>query len=298
MTSEFVYGSVCSGIEATSIAWKDLGWRCAFLSEIAEFPRALLKQRFSEVPLHGDFTTIEKGMYEQIDLLCGGVPCQSFSLAGDRRGMDDSRGLLALQFAKLASRLRPRWTFIENVPGLLSSNKGIDFSSILSSLAELGYGVCWRVLDAKDFGVPQRRKRLFIIGYLGDWRPSAAVLFESKSLCRYTPQSQETKPYANALTANGVGAGGGPDDNSAQGNHLIAFSAKGISSEPDSVRRLTVIETERLQGLPDNWTQVSFHGKPAADSHRYKAVGNSMAVPVISWLGKRIAFVNSKLSLC
>lgn len=177
-----IFGSVCSGIEAASVAWRPLGWRAAFVSEIEAFPRAVLQHRHPETPLHGDFTTIEAGRYEPIDLLVGGTPCQSFSVAGLRGGLSDERGNLALEYLRLADRLRPRWLVWENVPGVLSSNGGRDFGAILGGMVELGYGFAYRVLDAQFFGLAQRRRRVFVVGYLGDWRRAAAVLFERHGL--------------------------------------------------------------------------------------------------------------------
>jgi DNA (cytosine-5)-methyltransferase 1 len=190
------FGSVCSGIEAASVAWEPLGWRPSFYSEIAKFPRAVLAHHYPEVPLHGDFTTIEAGRYDPIDLLVGGTPCQSFSVAGLRAGLDDDRGNLALEFCRLARRLGPRWVIWENVPGVLSLDGGRAFGSILGGLAECGYGLSYRVLDAQYArvdgyarAVPQRRNRVFVVGYLGDWRRAAAVLFEPESL-RGNPPSR------------------------------------------------------------------------------------------------------------
>ena len=186
-----IYGSVCSGIEAATVAWEPLGWKPSFFSEIEKFPRAVLEHHYPDTPLHGDFTTIKENEYEPIDLLVGGTPCQSFSVAGLRKGMDDERGNLALEYLKLAKRLGPRWLVWENVPGVLPSNGGRDFGSFLGALVELGYGWSYRVLDAQYFGVPQRRRRVFVVAYLGDWRPAAAVLFERESLSRNTPPSRK-----------------------------------------------------------------------------------------------------------
>jgi DNA (cytosine-5)-methyltransferase 1 len=186
------YGSVCSGIEAATSAWHSLGWVPSFFSEIEEFPRRVLEHHYPDVPLHGDFTTIGADDYGSIDLLVGGTPCQSFSVAGLRGGMDDERGNLALEYLKLAQRKRPRWLVWENVPGVLSSNGGRDFGAFLGGLVELGYGFAYRVLDAQYFGVAQRRRRVFVVGYLGDWRPAAAVLFERQSLQGHSAPSRET----------------------------------------------------------------------------------------------------------
>ena len=208
------YGSVCSGIEAASVAWHPLGWRASFLSEIEAFPRAVLSHHYPKVPLHGDFTTIRKDQYEPIDLLVGGTPCQSFSIAGLRGGLGDDRGNLALEYLRLADRLRPRWLVWENVPGVLSSAGGRDFGAILGGLVELGYGFAYRVLDAQyvrvdGFGraVPQRRRRVFVVGHLGDWRRAAAVLFERESLSgNSAPRRQAGQGVARAITA-GFGTG-------------------------------------------------------------------------------------------
>jgi DNA (cytosine-5)-methyltransferase 1 len=176
------FGSVCSGIEAASVAWHPMGWRASFLSEIEPFPCSALKHHYPEVPLHGDFTTIKKDQYDAIDVLVGGTPCQSFSVAGLRKGLDDPRGNLMLGYLALADKYRPDWLVWENVPGVLSSNGGRDFGTFLGGLGQLGYGFAYRVLDAQHFGVPQRRRRVFVVGCLGDWRRAAAVLFERHSL--------------------------------------------------------------------------------------------------------------------
>ena len=202
-----IFGSVCSGIEAASVAWKPLGWRCAFMSEIDKFPRAVLTARHPATPLHGDFTTIRRGCYDDIDVLVGGTPCQSFSVAGLGGGLADDRGNLALEYLRLAARLRPRWLVWENVPGALSKNRGRDFGSILGGLAQLGYGFAYRVLDAQFFRIPQRRRRVFVVGHLGDWRRAAAVLFERESLSGDPPPRRQTGKDAAADPSAGAGDG-------------------------------------------------------------------------------------------
>lgn len=153
-----IYGSVCSGIEAATVAWEPLGWTPAWFAEIEPFPSAVLQHHYPEVPNHGDFTTLNPSNCSPIDLLVGGTPCQSFSVAGKRAGTDDPRGVLAFEFLALCSRLRPRWFVFENVPGLLSSSKGEDFTAWLREAVKLGYGCAWRILDARFFGVAQRRR--------------------------------------------------------------------------------------------------------------------------------------------
>jgi DNA (cytosine-5)-methyltransferase 1 len=200
------YGSVCSGIEAASVAWHDLGWEPQWFSEIEQFPSEVLKHRFPTVPNLGDMTTINQNPIANerpIDLLVGGTPCQSFSVAGLRKGLDDPRGNLMLTFLSIADKFRPKWLVWENVPGVLSSNGGKDFGTFLGALGELGYGFAYRVLDAQHFGVAQRRRRVFVVGYLGDWRVAAAVLFERESLQGNTKPSRKKR---EEVTANVEGS--------------------------------------------------------------------------------------------
>lgn len=185
------YLSVCSGIEAASVAWCDLGWEAAGFSEIERFPSEVLRHRFPNVRNYGDMTNFKEWQdVGTVDLLVGGTPCQSFSVAGLRKGLDDPRGNLMLSFGAMASHFRPKWVVWENVPGVLSSNGGRDFGTFLGMLAECGYGFAYRVLDAQYFGVAQRRRRVFVVGHLGDWRCAAAVLFESESLSGNPPPSR------------------------------------------------------------------------------------------------------------
>lgn len=182
------YGSVCSGIEAATCAWHGLGWEPVWFSEIEKFPNRILQYHYPTVPNLGDMTKLAQHKTfndEPIDLMVGGTPCQSFSIAGLRRGLDERRGNLSLEFCRLLIAKKPRWFVWENVPGVSSSSGGRDFETILAAFQECGYSCAWRVLDAQYYGVPQRRRRVFVIGYFGtDWRPPFAVLFERESLRR------------------------------------------------------------------------------------------------------------------
>ena len=453
------YGSVCSGVEAATVAWDELGWKPQWFSEIEQFPSAVLDHHYPGVPNMGDMTKHKEWNNGAIDLLVGGTPCQSFSVAGLRKGLDDPRGNLMLTYLAIAEQYRAKWLVWENVPGVLSSNGGKDFGAFLGALGQLGYGFAYRVLDAQYFGVPQRRKRVFVVGCLGDWRSAAAVLFESHSLQGHSAPGREKGqkpspavttgapfsrtgnervecdaivPYTASSFGNykeGVGTvraaggdlGGGsetlavpiafggqmsnvqtdndlsqtlqaknpqavmtgqwPKDiactlNAAFGSKmgledqhinggaslfvpvtydmkqhhnpqptdtfalttgncntirgdsplvaqqsfgipgnwigrkpenggnavephfdrspcLTAADRHGVSTE-NAVRRLTPTECERLQGFPDNYTQIPYRKKDAEncpDSPRYKAMGNSMAVPVMKWIGERIEMV-------
>ena len=187
------YLSVCAGIEAASVAWHPLGWKAAGYSEIEPFPSAVLKHHYPDVTNFGDMTKFKEWNLDSIDLLVGGTPCQSFSVAGLRKGLADPRGNLALVYCGILDHFRPKWFVWENVPGVLSSNGGRDFGSFLGALAELGYGFAYRVLDAQYFGVAQRRRRVFVVGYLGDWRPAAKVLFERESMRGDSAPSREKR---------------------------------------------------------------------------------------------------------
>ena len=359
------YGSVCSGVEAASVAWEPLGWEPVFFSEVEAFPSAVLAHHWPDVPNQGDMTQFEKWGYESgdIDVLVGGTPCQSFSVAGMRGGLADSRGNLALTYMRMVDQLRPQWTVWENVPGVLSSGGGRDFGSIVGALDELGYSCSWRVLDAQNFGVPQRRRRVFLVGCAsGDWRDPAQVLFESGCGGRDFEKGRETREedsgssikcfagnkestvaaivqttmhdYSRAdgfntvLHANNVAptiTSSGPPysrtgNQGSEVDALVAFSSNmsvpdcrqdnksptlklggqgggnppAISSHKTGVRRLTPTEAERLQGFPDGHTDIGWKGKPTPDSHRYKAMGNSMAVPVMRWIGERIQAIRGQ----
>ena len=332
------YGSVCSGVEAATVAWHSLGWQAQWFSEIEKFPSAVLQHHYPDTPNHGDMTGFKEWPNDPIDVLVGGTPCQSFSVAGLRKGLADPRGNLMLTYLAIAAQYQPKWLVWENVPGVLSSNRGRDFGTFLGALAELGYGFAYRVLDAQYFGVAQRRKRVFVVGYLGDWKRAAAVLFERESMSGHTAPSREAgqeaaptvtqgAPFsrtgnerveAEAVVAQCLTTRTGSAYDPTTETLPIAFGAQNSANQGDSVstevtptldksktpavmndlqvRRLTPTECERLQGFPDNFTQIPWRNKAAEDcpdGPRYKAMGNSMAVPVMRWIGERIEMVES-----
>ena len=179
------YLSVCSGIEAASVAWESLGWTPVAFAEIERFPSQVLAHHFPGVPNLKDMTRYKEWDIDRgaVDLIVGGTPCQSFSVAGLRKGLEDPRGNLALTFLGMVDHFKPEWVIWENVPGVLSSSGGRDFGSFLGALGQLGYGFAYRVLDAQYFGVPQRRRRVFVVAHSsGDSRRAAEVLFEPESL--------------------------------------------------------------------------------------------------------------------
>lgn len=188
----FRYVSIFSGVEAATLAWEPLGWEPVAFSEIEPFPCAVLANRWPDVPNLGDITKIDwkEEIDGAIDLVVGGSPCQSFSVAGKREGLKGASGLM-FEYIRCVQELRPRWFLWENVPGALTSEDGGAFGQLLREMDELGYSLAWRVLDAQFFGVAQRRRRLFLVGHLGAESP-AEVLFEPDCLSG-NPQSSREK---------------------------------------------------------------------------------------------------------
>lgn len=430
-----------SGIGAPELAMPD--WTWLWHAEIEKFPSAVMADRFPHSVNLGDVAAddfCDRALaVGRPDVLVFGSPCQSFSVAGKRLGLDDPRGNLALVALGLVARLRPRWFVFENVPGLLSSAKGSDFGLFLRAVEECGYSGAWAVLDAQHFGVAQRRRRVFVVGHAGDWRGPTAVLLEPESVCGDSaPRRGPGESIAPTIagSSNGGGANGpGRDADSAPslivepinetrrasvpvgftyeiapcidasgcgfaragdkrgqdpvvavsllvsnaegsdgftltqaniGKHVnnqtplvpvqllggidyennghtsdqptgpllkgspsgggrplpaVAFAqnqsgelrtseachtlntnchASGrnapMAQTASGVRRLTPVECERLQGMPDGHTAITYRHKPAADGPRYKAIGNSMAVPVVRWILRRIEIVDALLT--
>lgn len=202
------YISLFSGIEATTVAWHQLGWKPIAYAEIEPFPKAVLRQHYPEVPDLGDMTKVDwKQYHHAADVVVGGSPCQAFSIAGLRKALDDPRGQLMLEYLRACAEIDPEWIVWENVPGVLSAERGRAFRSLLEAVAELwpDGGAAWRVLDAQFFGVAQRRERVFLVVNTRDWRRAAPVLFERESLCWDHQSSREKRKSLAGGTAGGVG---------------------------------------------------------------------------------------------
>ncbi len=337
------YGSVCSGIEASTVAWRHLGWECAFVSEIDAFASAVLKERLPAVPNLGDFTKIEKGCYDgEIDLLVGGTPCQSYSYAGLRGGIADARGGLAVEFAGLAFRTDVRWLVWENVTGVLTSGGGRDFAAFLSALAGWdvpvpangwknsgvvtcapgGFGLSWRVLDARytrvqqfPRGVPQRRRRVILVGCRGDWESAAEVLIGGELCGGFDPPSREARLQSAPDNGAGLAERASAEcfpidmmniegrtsclrtkcyDEAGTAMYTLRSSHVGAVCTPHDLRRLMPVESERLMGFPEGWTDVPWKGGRAPGGYRHRALGNSMCVNVMAWVGERIDAVDKE----
>lgn len=290
-------GTVFSGAEGFGLGLERAGlhvlWRC----EVEPFCRELLQRHWPGSVVYGDVRALDGRRVPRVDVLCGGFPCQDVSVAGSRAGLAGERSGLFFEFMRLVAEIAPRWVVIENVPGLLSSNEGRDMGVVLGVLADLGYGWCYRVLDAQYFGVAQQRRRVFIVGCLGDGAGAAQVLLEPES-CGGDPPTRPGPPEEPAGAAGGdFGARRVP----AVAHCLIAGRKRNGGERQDgtretliptthrgerAVRRLTPMECERLQGFPDGWTE----GFP--DATRRRMVGNAVPVPVAAWIGRRIKEVD------
>lgn len=349
---KLTYGSVCSGIEAVSVAWSGLNLKPIWFSEIEPFPCAVLAHHYPAVPNHGDMTTLPErilsGEIEAPDILVGGTPCQAFSVAGLRNSLNDERGNLTLVFVRILNaintirrrhRLPDAVVLWENVPGVLSTRDnafGCFLAALLGESKEListgsrwtGAGIvrsdeceiAWRILDAQYFGVPQRRRRVFLVAGNRD-RRVAQILFEQPGESRNPEQSRKKGEESSAFIESSFGTyresdvggtvkrtGGALSGGSETllvskiGATLsTGFGGRGVDSDQicngncvinyPKVRKLTPVECERLQGFPDNYTLIPWRNKPAEqcpDTPRYKAIGNSMAVPVMRWIGERM----------
>ena len=293
-------GSLFTGIGGFDLAAERAGMEIAWQSEIDPYASKVLARHWPDTPNLGDIHGVADEAGRNVDLLVGGFPCQSYSVAGGRGGLADDRGALWWEFHRLIREGQPAWVVGENVPGLLSSAGGRDFATIIRSLVQLGYGVVWRVLDAQYFGVAQRRRRVFIVGHSGG-RPRPEVLALAEGLSGDSAPGRSERTVASALTVNSAGGGGGVDDNTAQANHLVtvgpltsgmwrgprgteAVDSKHLVESKVGVRRLTPLETERLQGFPDGWTDIP----GMSDRQRYRQTGNAVAVPVAEWIMRQM----------
>lgn len=312
------FGSLFTGVGGFDLGFERAGMKCAWQCEIDSHARKVLDRRWVEVRKFEDVRDVTGNDAESVDVIAGGFPCQDVSVAGRRAGFAGERSGLWFEFARVISELKPRWVVIENVPGLLSSNRGRDFETVLSTLVEFGHGISWRILDAQFFGVPQRRRRVFIVGSFGNGR-AAEILFERKRLRGdIAPSGGEGEKYPGSI-ANCITAREGQrmnetvetlipvmmeyghkqtdkppivwdfhygevrlQENSTTPTLTSHYGSGGNNTAFVDVRRLTPVECCRLQGFPDDWNDN------VSDTQRYKQMGNAVCVNVAEWIGKRI----------
>ena len=270
-------------MEAATVAWHPLGWQPVAFSEIEPFPSALLKHKYPNIPNYGDLTKFDEWPIQPgtVNLIVGGTPCQAWSVAGKRMGLDDPRGRVALAYAGLIEKLRPKWIVWENVPGVYSAGKpgGSDFAAFVGTLVKLGYHIAYRTLNAEYFGVPQRRRRCILVGYLGDWRPAAAVLFEPESLRRDIKKGRKKGEGIASGPKGGVGPGDGRGCNWDGGQVTQALDSSSLTqyqTMPDKNRFPAVLQ-------PVCATGETTHSLTA--SHRGSEDGTGRGTPIICATG-------------
>ena len=271
-----------SGIGGFDLAMRNLGHETVGACEIDKYARSVYARQFPGVAIWENATAIKPKELPDFDILCAGFPCQAFSIAGKRRGFDDTRGSLFFEIARIAKEKRPSILFLENVKGLLFHDKGKTFLTIIRTLDELGYNVQWQIINSKYF-VPQNRERVFIVGYSRGKRkrkifPIGNHDTEIKrngkknmiAIPVLTPDRIKKRQNGRRFKTNGE-----------ESFTLTAQDKHGIF-DGTRIRRLTPLECERLQGFPDNWT------KGISDSQRYKCVGNAVTVPVVEFIVKEL----------
>lgn len=286
---------VFAGIGGMSLAFQRTGATIRWQCESDPYRQAVLREHFPGATLYPDVNEIPKDA-ERVDVLCAGVPCEGFSLAGRRRGFEDERSALFYPLAEVVGRIRPRWVLIENVPGLLSSGGGEDFASVLRELATFGYGVGWRVLRADWFGSPQIRQRVFVVGNLGHPVPPSVLFGEHYDRGTleaqqhhfgepYRETGEEDAPIAFSLTSPVTYTYAAPT--------LTSAGQFGVVGKYIYPRRLTPTEYEKLQGFPPQWTEVAWRGRHPGDGRRYEALGDAVNVPTVQWIAEGIDLAHS-----
>jgi DNA (cytosine-5)-methyltransferase 1 len=287
--------SFFAGIGGFDLGFERAGMEVVFQCEIDKFCQSVLKKHWPRVPLHGDIKKLNPKDVPYADIWAGGFPCQDVSLAnqGKRKGLAGERSGLFHVYAELVKKSKPQWIILENVPGLLNSNKGEDFRTVISTLGKLGYSVSWRVLDAKYFGTPQRRRRVYIVGSLGN-ESAFEVLFE--------PEPNQIV-HRSSLGAKDTSAQDVPKGHDGSSLFAIQHAAIGRkhSAGPGAKGFRNDGETYTLdsRGSADAVCSTinAFGVREASgfsgelDSKRYRAIGNAVCVNVIEWIAGRIQAV-------
>lgn len=283
-----------SNIKLKQVGAQQSAPRCIGYSEIDKYATKIYEKHFQTHTALGDITKIDARDLPDFDLICGGFPCQSFSIAGKRRGFEDTRGTLFFEIARIAREKQPRLLLLENVKGLLSHDQGRTFFTIISSLDELGYDTQWQVLNSKDFGVPQNRERVFIVGHLrGTPRPQVFPIIQNDEVPHGSDESKQGRSQAEVshtlrgpnIKADQVFIAHENRSKNVSKRETSAALRSGASHNyqtVNAIRRLTPIECERLQGFPDGWTEG------LSDTQRYKTLGNAVTVNVIRAICRKI----------
>lgn len=292
--------SFFAGIGGFDLGCERAGMEVVFQCEINTFCHKVLKKHWPDIPLQKDIKTLTAEEIPEANIWCGGFPCQDVSLAnqGKRKGLKGERSGLFYTYAKLVKARKPEWLVIENVPGLLNSHDGADFKILLQTLDEFGYGVSWRILDAKYFGTPQRRRRVYIVASLGDMR-SARVLFDDRANSVVTKQGQGERSNFTSEIRKGLSRADifSIQHASIGRKHTAGPQAKGYRNDGETY-------TLDSRGSADAVcsTDVTYRVRETSrisggvDSSRLRSVGNAVAVPIVEWIASRIITISEEYS--
>lgn len=300
MVDRLRVASFFAGIGGFDLGFERAGMEVVFQCENNKFCQKVLKKHWPETMLVGDINSIAADDIPGSDLWCGGFPCQDLSLAnqGKRKGLEGGRSGLFFKFSELISKRLPRWVVIENVPGLHNSQNGEDFKILLQTLDELGYCVSWRVLDAKYFGTPQRRRRVYVVASHRNFM-SAQVLFDSRGTEiayraglgkreAYGPSNGNGNKKANLYSIQHASIGR---------HHLAGPQAKGYRNDGETYTLDSRGNSDAVCKADGSFRMRKTTGIPSGlDGNRYRAIGNAVAVPVVEWLGKMIVKAEKKLN--
>ena len=290
---QYKINSFFSGIGGFDIAFEKKGFATQMLCEINPFCNQILERHWPHVQKFSDINKIASKSIPDSDVWCGGFPCQDISVArgaSERLGLAGSRSGLFYRFAELIGDKKPEVVVIENVAGLFNSNNGRDFGVILQTLSGLGYGIAWRLLNSRYFGVPQSRTRVYICCWKGNSTKAIKVMFDKEGAPKpqnprkdfITEASAENEFPKVPVVSYCLAASSGRHTGTDWSRTYVVYK--------NGVRRLSPLESERLQGLPDNWTTPKGSGNEDEniDTWRYTAIGNAVSVPVVEWIAEKI----------
>lgn len=254
-------------------------FECVYSNEYDKYANSVYRRHYGECD-QTDIREVPAADIPDHDLLCAGFPCQAFSIAGKRGGFEDTRGTLFFEIARILQHKQPSYLLLENVKGLLSHQNGRTFQTILAALDELGYDCQWQVLNSKDFGVPQNRERVFIVGHTrGEPRPQ---VFPIRVPDTEYPQAVGAKRQPLRYLQR--------NQKNIEGDYFYALDGSHTNGLRigSRIRKLTPLECERLQAFPDNWTKYGHDGQEISDTQRYKQMGNAVTTSVVTEIGKRL----------
>jgi DNA (cytosine-5)-methyltransferase 1 len=301
------FGSLFAGIGGFDMGMEQAGWECKFQIENDENCQAVLRRHWAHIPKWGDITDVNGTNLPSVDCIIFGSPCQDLSTAGKKMGLNGSKSKLFFEAIRIIKEMRkatngtfPRWAIWENVAGALNSNKGSDFGQVLDSLAEAGaVDIEWKLLDTKHFGLPQTRRRVFVVSrFFADSRePSVSQIFSVKQSDIRDIQQRSGEDAGSTSKVLFYKTHGKFDQYAINSSPPVkTVSPVCIVTGASKPRALTPVEHERLQGYPDDHTKYRDDGVEQKMNVRYKQCGNGVSTPVAKWVGEQVMKVHRKLN--